>query len=75
MVILTAAGTFNHIPDFFFNNVNPIAAFSAFSDKIHTIKTVLIITDPRMKIKRSEKDAFLSELYGFGFIIFVIELG
>jgi len=37
MVIFTAAGTLNQVSDFFFDNVNPIAAFAAFTDKIHTL--------------------------------------
>jgi len=35
MVIFTAAGTLNQIPDIFVNNVNPVAALPASSDKIH----------------------------------------
>jgi len=35
MVIFTAAGTLNQSPDVFVNDINPVAAFPAFSDKIH----------------------------------------
>jgi len=37
MVIFTASGTLNQVSDIFVNNINPVAAPSAFSDKIHAL--------------------------------------
>jgi len=48
MVIFTAAGTFDQIPDVFVNNINPVAAFPAFSDKIHALS-------PNFEIDRRNK--------------------
>ncbi|MCL2550389.1 MAG: hypothetical protein FWE78_05640 [Methanimicrococcus sp.] len=48
MVIFTAAGTLNQVPDVFVNNINPVAALPAFSDKIHALS-------PDFKINRKIK--------------------
>lgn len=38
MMIFAASPAFDQITDLFVDNVNPIAAFSAFSDEIHMTK-------------------------------------
>jgi hypothetical protein len=36
MMLFSAAPAFNRITDFFIDDIDPISAFSAFSNKIHS---------------------------------------